>query len=162
MRGLGHGDAFAAGAIAQDRGRAAQRERQRPGAGRSHGQRQYRLDLRGQLVVHQQRPAAMEGPARLLGHGAQGAPRRVQRLQERARQRLPRQVTGDAVRIQPQAAAVAGQQEVPAPLDGAGSDRFEQQWIARRGLPVQRQQVGVGRERKEMQHAGLWDGGRTR
>ena len=50
MRGFGHDHAFAAGAIAQDRGRTTQRQRDRQRA-RRRRQRQHRFDFAGKFVT---------------------------------------------------------------------------------------------------------------
>ena len=153
LPGLGHRHAPAAGAIAQHRGRATQGQRLRAPPGGPARQFQHRFDLGGQFVIQQQRPATAERPRRCrVLRQAQRPPLRVQRLQEAAGQDRAVQVAQHPVGIQGQATAIAGQQQVPAPLGGAGSDRFQQQRVTRRRQPVQGQQVGVCGERMGAEH----------
>ena len=143
---FGQGHAFAAGAVAQDRGGATQGQRHR-----NHRitlrKRQYRFHLPGQFVIQQQGPATTERPTRLLARHALRLPFGIERAEEVARDRLAVERPCVALRVEPQAGAIGRQQQVPAALRRARGDGLEQQRIARRRLPVQREQVGVGGQR---------------
>ncbi len=151
MRDFRQRHALAAGVVAQQRGRTAQRERCRRRR-LCLRQLQHRLDLRRQLVIQQQRPAAAKRPARLVARAAFGLPVRVQRGQEIAFGDGTAQIAGDAITVQPQALAAGDQQQVPAALCGARRRRFQQQRITLRRQAVQRQQIYIGRQGNSTQH----------
>ena len=71
-------------------------------------------------------------------------------------ERLAGLVARDAVRREGQGLARRHQKQVPAPLRGAVRNRLQQQRIARGRQPMQRQQVGGGREGAGDQHATPW------
>ena len=139
-----HGETRAVAAVAQQRRRTAQRQRGRQAIG-AHRQRQHRLHLRRQFVVQQQRPAAAKRRRSRRGHvDALRSPCGVQRFQEAAGDRRAAQVANPTICLQAQAAAVGHQQQVPAPMLGAGGGGFVQRRIAPRREAMQRQQVGIG------------------
>ena len=109
------------------------------------GQLQHRLHLLRQLIRQQQGPAATERHVVRIGAvwQAQRLPLAIQCGEEVTFDPATVLASDVAVGIQPQLAAIRHQQHVPAALL-AGGGGFEQQRVALRGEPVQRQQVGCG------------------
>src|SRR5690606_23931597 len=145
---LGHDQATAVAAVAQDRGRATQGQghRQRAGAG---GGRRAGFGVPRQLVGQEQGPAAAE---RQAGHGSgfgRGG-RPGEEIGVEGGQEVPAGLPalqaphGSVQPVQAQAAAVAGQQQVPARERVAAGDAFQQQREAGRIGRLQAQQVGAG------------------
>ncbi len=143
MPGFAQHRAFAAGAIAHDRRRAAQRQSMGKPAIAAR-QLQHRLDLPRQLVVQQQRPAAAERPARFFAVNAQRLPSRIQRGEKIAGDGFASERARFSLRVQAQAGAVGRKQQIPAPLRRARGYGFQQQRIARRRQPMQCKQIGIG------------------
>ncbi len=146
MSGLGQGYAFTGRVVAQDRGRAAQRERLRQGARRGR-QAQDRFDLCGEFVGEKQRPAAAEWPARFFARRALRLPGGIECSQEIACDDFVVLAIHASVGVQRERVAIGRQQEIPATLRRSGRERrrrrLQQHRIARRRVPVQRQQVYV-------------------